>query len=350
MFYGGKMRLETGSMKITVLSVILLGASLSLYVLFLLCLPPGILHNYRLLFILAPFLPVSLAGYYAGRMIEKRILFPIKEITDTANHITHEDLNFRVKLENADEELRSLIEAFNGMISRLGESFEYITDSSSYIAHELKTPIAIIRGESEFALKKDRDKEEYKRVISVSLEETKRMLKIIEDLLLLTRMNYQPEVLKFERTDLTQFIGIIYEQAKVLASKKNIKVDTEIPEETGFVDGDELHLRRLFFNLIDNAIKFTPPGGTIKICLKYGERKAEISIMDSGIGIDESDVPKLFDKFFRIEGKIKDSSPSSGLGLSIAQSIAQLHQGDISVVSRAGQGSVFTVALPLTAD
>jgi len=268
-------------------------------------------------------------------------------MTDTVKNITHEDLSLRVKAENVDEELGRLIEAFNDMVSRLGESFEYITDSSSYIAHELKTPIAIIRGESEFALKKERDKEEYKRVISVSLEETKRMLKIIEDLLLLTKMNYQPDVLKFERIDLTQFIRIIYEQAKILSSQKKITVNADIPEEAGMVSADELHLRRLFLNLIDNAIKFTPDNGSIGITLKYENQKAIVSIVDTGIGIEEENMPKLFEKFFRIEGKTKDNSPSSGLGLSIAQSIAELHGGEISVTSRAGQGSNFSVSIPL---
>ena len=157
-------------------------------------------------------LPIPLTlllGYFIGHLIISRILKPIKIMTDTVKNITHEDLSLRLKTENVDEELGRLIEAFNDMIFRLSESFEYITDSSSYIAHELKTPIAIIRGESEFALKKERDKEEYKRVISVSLEETKRMLKIIEDLLLLTKMNYQPDVLKFEPVDLTEFIRVI---------------------------------------------------------------------------------------------------------------------------------------------
>ncbi|HPL83042.1 MAG TPA: histidine kinase dimerization/phospho-acceptor domain-containing protein, partial [Candidatus Omnitrophota bacterium] len=178
--------------------------------------PADLLQRNKLFCILIPIPLTLLFGYYIGYLIIIRILKPIKKMTDTVKNITHEDLSLRVKAENVDEELGRLIEAFNDMVSRLGESFEYITDSSSYIAHELKTPIAIIRGESEFALKKERDKEEYKRVISVSLEETKRMLKIIEDLLLLTKMNYQPDVLKLEQIDLTQFIRIIYEQAKIL--------------------------------------------------------------------------------------------------------------------------------------
>jgi len=341
------MRAKTIKFKICILYASVLGVVLSIYVGLLFFMPADLLQKNKLFYILFPIPLTLLFGYYIGYLIIIRILKPIKKMTDTVKNITHEDLSLRVKAENVDEELGRLIEAFNDMVSRLGESFEYITDSSSYIAHELKTPIAIIRGESEFALKKERDKEEYKRVISVSLEETKRMLKIIEDLLLLTKMNYQPDVLKFERIDLTQFIRIIYEQAKILSSQKKITVNADIPEEAGMVSADELHLRRLFLNLIDNAIKFTPDNGSIGITLKYENQKAIVSIVDTGIGIEEENMPKLFEKFFRIEGKTKDNSPSSGLGLSIAQSIAELHGGEISVTSRAGQGSNFSVSIPL---
>ncbi len=106
-------------------------------------------------------------------------------------------------------------------------------------------------------------------------------------------------------------------------------------------------MRRLFLNLIDNAIKFTSVGGSISISLKYENQKALVSIIDTGIGIEEENLPKLFDKFFRIDGTVKDSTPSSGLGLSIAQSIAELHNGEISVTSRVGQGSKFIVSFPL---
>jgi len=342
------MRAKTIKFKICILYTSVLGVMLSIYVGLLFFMPADLLQRNKLFCILIPIPLTLLFGYYIGRLIIIRILKPIKKMTDTVKNITHEDLSLRVKAENVDEELGRLIEAFNDMVSRLRESFEYITDSSSYIVHELKTPIAIIRGESEFALKKERDKEEYKRVISVSLEETKRMLKIIEDLLLLTKMNYQPDVLKFEQIDLTQFIRIIYEQAKILTSKKNITVNINTSEETGMVNADELHLRRLFLNLIDNAIKFTPVSGSITINLRYEDQKAAVSIIDTGIGIEEENVPKLFDKFFRIDTTIKDASPSSGLGLSIAQSIAELHKGEISVTSRVGQGTSFTVSLPIS--
>ncbi|HOU35880.1 MAG TPA: ATP-binding protein [Candidatus Omnitrophota bacterium] len=341
------MRIRTFEFKISVLYAAVLGTGLSIYIGILFILPPDVLQRYALAFVLFP-IPLTLVfGSFVGRMVTAGIMRPVKEMTDIANSITHEDLSLRVKIDKADAELRSLIEAFNDMVSRLEEAFAYITDSSSYIAHELKTPIAIIRGESEFALKKERGPDEYRRVISVSLDETKRMLKIIEDLLLLTKMNYQPDVLTFERIDLTAFVTILFEQAKILAAKKNITVAMDIPDRTAIVNGDELHLRRLLLNLIDNAVKFTPEAGSIRIGLAYDGDRADISISDSGIGISKENLPKLFDKFFRIDGQAKDTSPSSGLGLSIAQSIAELHQGRISVASEPGKGSVFTVSLPI---
>lgn len=338
---------KTIKLKISILYASVLGILFSLYILVLFIIPHDLLQKYKLFYILIPILITLLFGYFIGRMIVVGILNPIKEITETANKITHENFSLRVKVENVDEELRNLVQAFNDMVSRLGESFEYITDSSSYIAHELKTPIAIIRGESEFALKKDRDKDEYKRVISLSLDETKRMLKIIEDLLLLTKMNYQPDVLKFSQIELTQFMEIIYEQAKILAFPKNITVKIDLPQETAMINADELHLRRLFLNLIDNAVKFTPNKGRVDINLTYEKQKAIVSIIDTGIGIEKENLPKLFDKFFRIDQTVKDTEPSSGLGLSIAQSIAELHDGEISVISRVGQGSKFIVSLPI---
>lgn len=156
------MRAKTIKSKVSILYASMLGVLLSLYIGLLFIIPADFLKAHKALYILFPIPLALLFGYFIDRMIVARILRPIREITDTANNITPEDLSLRVKAQNVNEELRCLIEAFNGMVSRLGESFEYITDSSSYIAHELKTPIAIIRGESEFALKKERSQEEYK--------------------------------------------------------------------------------------------------------------------------------------------------------------------------------------------
>jgi len=281
-----------------------------------------------------------------GRIFAVRILGPVVEITRTANKITHEDLSARVKAKHVDEEMKYLVAAFNEMISRLERSFKYIADFSSHVAHELKTPLAIIKGESDVALRKERDVKEYKRVMKVTLEESERMLRVIEDLLLLTRLDYRPEFLKFEYFELTEFLKEIYEQCKILASQKNIAVSIDVPVTQMVINGDKLHLRRLFFNLISNAIKFTNEKGEIDITAKQENKKVIISISDTGMGIADEDLPKVFDKFFHVDRIDKVAERGTGLGLSIAKTIVNIHKGDITVKSKLGYGSTFLVTLP----
>lgn len=301
----------------------------------------------RLMHILVSIPIILLIAILFGRLFAVRILRPVVEITRTASKITHEDLSTRVKAEHVDEEMKYLVGAFNDMISRLQRSFRYIAEFSSHVAHELKTPLAIIKGESDIALRKERDAQEYKRVIKVTLEETERMLKVIEDLLLLTKLDYRPESFKFERVDLVEFLKEIYEQSKILASQKQIAVNIKLPTSKIFINADRLHLRRLFFNLISNSIKFTDKGGRIDIAASQTDKKAVINVSDTGIGIAEENLPKIFDKFFHADRTGKIIEPGTGLGLSIAKSIATIHDGTIDVISKLQKGSTFTVTLPI---
>ena len=284
---------------------------------------------------------------FLGRFFVIRIIRPIAEITQMARTISYKDMSKRVGLKHGDEELRSLVDGFNGMISRLEKSFKYIEEFSSNVAHELKTPLAIIRGELEVALRKDRTPREYKKAIDVSLDESQRMLKTINDLLLLAKLDYRTEIFKFEQFDLNEFLTEIYEQSKIFASTKNITVDIALPPQTMKINANKLHLRRLFFNLIDNAIKFTPPGGKIDIIARRKDKLAIIAISDTGVGIAEEDLPKIFDRFFHLD-RTQEASSANGLGLSIVQSIAKIHHGVVEVKSQLGKGSIFTTTLPLT--
>lgn len=290
---------------------------------------------------------VLIFASFIGQLFAVRMLKPVKEITETAKNITYKDLSARVKTEHVDEEMRYLVDAFNDMISRLEKSFKYIIDFSSHVAHELKTPLAIIRGESELTLRRERSPLEYIKAIKINLEETERMLRTIEDLLLLTRLDYQPNVFKFNQFDLTDFFKDINEQAQILASPKNITVNIDMPKERIPINADTLRLRRLFFNLITNAIKFTPQKGKVDIAIRREEKKATISISDTGIGIATEDLPNIFNRFFRVDRDEEDIESGSGLGLSIALSIAKIHRGNIQVKSELGKGSTFTVTLPL---
>jgi len=283
---------------------------------------------------------------FLGQFFVINIFKPIAKITNTAKTISHEDMSQRVALSHADEEIRSLVEAFNDMISRLEKSFKYIEEFSSNVAHKLKTPLAIIRGELEVALRKDRAPEEYRQAIQIGLEEVQRMLKTINDLLLLAKLDYRTEIFKFEDFDLVDFLTEIYEQTKIIAGEKNISVRMVSVREELLINATKLHLRRLFFNLLDNAIKFTPRGGHIDVVLTREDKTAVVAITDSGVGIAEEDLPKIFDRFFHVDRT--QSAPSvNGLGLSIVQSILKIHNGSIEVKSELGKGATFITKLPL---
>lgn len=300
-----------------------------------------------MIFIIVTVVLVLILTSFLGNVFVRGVLTPVQQIAETANNISHKDLHVRVVEKQTDEEIRYLVQSFNTMLSRLEKSFGHINEFSSLVAHELKTPLAILRGEMELALSEKRSLEEHRRVLEAGMEEVNRLIKIVKDLLLLANLDYRTDIFKFEKIDMVEYIKDICKNGEILAVEKNIEVFSEIPHTELYVDGDKVHLRRLFFNLINNAIKFTPLGGKIHIVLKDYDRRAVISIADTGIGIAQEDLSKLFTKFFRITKEQTISESGSGLGLSIAQSIAKAHQGIITVQSEVNKGSVFTVSLPL---
>lgn len=290
---------------------------------------------------------IMLAAVIIGYLFVWRILKPVRQVAKTANDISHENLSARVNVQDIDEEMKYLAESFNDMIERLEESFAYVEEFSSYVAHELKTPLAIIKGETEVALQGEYSCEKSREVMYSNLQEVDRMLKTIDYLLLLADVNYRKQSVNFERLDLTKFLEDIYEKSKILASEKKIAVNLKLPQEHATLMANRIELRRLFFNLIDNALKFTPQGGSIDISAACHKNKVHVSITDTGIGIKPGDIPKIFNKFFRATSDEKKKQPGSGLGLGIAQSIARIHQGRIEVKSEIKKGSTFTVILPI---
>lgn len=305
-----------------------------------------ILRN-RLIFFVISIPVILIFASFIGQIFVWRILRPVVEITKTAKNITTENLSERVKAEHIDTEMKYLVDAFNDMIMRLEGSFNYIMQLSTYIAHELKTPLAIIIGESEISLRKRHKTEEYKSVILVCQEEAKRMQRIIDDLLFLTRLDYRSDIFRFENVEFIEFLKEIYEQTRVLALRKSITVKFEAPFKVLTVKIDKLHLRRLFFNIIDNAIKFTPEGGTISIGVKIEKKSVITSVSDTGQGISAEDLPRIFNRFYRGERIGATDEAGTGLGLCIALSIAKIHNGDISVKSESNNGSIFFVSIPL---
>jgi heavy metal sensor kinase len=290
---------------------------------------------------------VFLLTLLLGRFLMDQMLRPVLNVTKAAETISHKDLSARLDPPQDDIEMQRLVAAFNDMIARLEKAFKHIEEFSSQVAHELRTPLAIMRGESELALRKDRDSEEYKRVIKVNLEEIDRMLRTVEDLLLLARIDYKPAIFKRDPFEFGAFYREVFEQAKNLGEQKGVAISFDPLAGTIPVKGDKLHLRRLFYNLIHNAVKFTPPGGAVHLTTRMDKGTVYASVSDSGVGIPESDLARIFDRFFHREPVDSREDPGTGLGLNIALAIARGHGGDIRAESRLGKGSTFTVMLPV---
>jgi len=303
--------------------------------------------NQILVFIIAAVAILLVLTSFIGGVFARDILKPIMAVANLADNITHKDLTARIKEQQTDEEMRHLVNSFNAMIGRLEQSFSHINEFSSYVAHELKTPLAIIKGELELALEEDKNPKEYKMVLENCLEETERTIMVIKDLLLLARLDYKPDTFKFEKFNIVKFIDEVYEQSKVFASSKNIEVKLNAPKKNIFINGDKVHLRRLFLNLITNAVKFTPHKGQMDISITVEASNAHVDITDTGVGISGENLSKIFNKFFRVRKGEQTPEPGTGLGLNIALSIAKAHKGDIKVKSRLRQGATFTVILPL---
>lgn len=283
---------------------------------------------------------------YCARTLSQRILKPVKEITHLARRITQEDLSVRIKSRNFNREMVVLIESFNAMIDRLQQSFQHVEQFSHHVAHDLKTPLTIIQGEADLLLRRDRCVHEYKQALGIIQEESRRVLKIVDDLLLLTKLDYYHEVFKFEKFDFSEFFYEIVEQNRLLAANKGVGIRMGVLHNDGplVVNGNRLHLRRLFFSLIDNGIKFSPPGGCVDMHIKQETGKVISFIKDAGPGIDKENLGRMFKDY-----SCDDVPPTrgQGLGLSIAYTLAKLHLGDIQVESKHGEGTTFKVVLPL---
>jgi heavy metal sensor kinase len=284
---------------------------------------------------------------FIGQLFAQNILKPVVMVSQMADNITHQGLTNRITEKQNDVEMQQLVNSFNSMINRLDKSFTHINEFSSHVAHELKTPLAIMRGEIELALDQEHDSKEYKKVLTNNLDEIDRMVKIVKDLLLLAKLDYKPEIFKFEKFDLHPFFTDLYEHSKVLASSKNINMNLKVAKDDVYVNADKTHLRRLFLNLINNAVLYTPSNGKIDLIVSKNDSKVLIDVKDSGEGISPENINKIFDKFYRVPKDADKKEPGSGLGLNIAQSIAKAHKGEITVKSQPSKGTTFTVTLPL---
>ena len=286
-------------------------------------------------------LAIGLAGWY----IAGKTLKPIADITRKTEKITAEDLKLRLASPHPRDEIGRLVGVLNSMLERLESSFRRITQFTADASHEIRSPLAAVRCGLEIALSQERTVEEYQQILKNSLQDLCRLSQMVDNLFLLAKADSGQETLNLIPIRLDQIMEEVSEQAELLAETKGITFSANITQGIAVL-GDDFRLRQLFVNLLDNAIKYTNEGGNITVSLEPVNSQARVTVADTGIGIPGENLPYIFDRFYRLDLARSHDANGGGLGLSICQWIAQLHQGRIEVKSRWGEGSTFTVYLP----
>lgn len=284
----------------------------------------------------------SAGGYWMSR----RALAPVDEITRAARSVSEHNLSSRLVIPRAADELQRLAVTFNRMLGRLEAAFTRITQFTADASHELRTPVALVRTTAELSLRRQRDNPEYREALDQILDEAKRMTVIIESLMTLARVESGTETLNVQAIDVASIVRDACTRSEPLAQSKQIPFEGEIPDTSILVSGDANALQRLFLILIDNAIKYTPTSGRVRVRLETEADDVVVSIHDTGIGISKEDLPLIFERFYRADKVRSREAGGAGLGLSIARWIADAHRASIRVESLPGEGSIFEVRIP----
>ncbi len=306
----------------------------------------------RLIVILGIAIPAALLlGSYGGLLLANQALRPVDRITRAAEQISTGDLAERVPTPAKMDEVGRLAVTFNQMISRLQAAFERQRQFTSDASHEMRTPLAVMRGDIEIALRRERPAEEYKRVLTSNLEEIVRLSRLVEDLLMLARADSGRVELRREPVDLNKLCQQMVEYIFPLAQQKGQDLIYEpvgaSPATEIKINADLQRIKQLLLNLLDNAIKYTDYGGTVKLSLKIDGKDVLMSVSDTGRGIPPEDLPHIFERFFRKSKSTSDRTATGfGLGLSIVKWIVDSHGGKIEAKSEVGKGTAFIVKFP----
>jgi heavy metal sensor kinase len=288
-----------------------------------------------------------LLAAFGGYWLSRRALAPVDQITHAARSIGAQDLSRRLDVPRTSDELERLADTLNEMLSRLEASFRRVTQFTADASHELRTPVSVMRTNAEIALRKPRSDAEYREALSRTLEESEKISRLIEQLLLLARADAGSAVLPMVRMSLNQALQNACREARVLVEARHLNFSQSIPEEPVCVEGDSASLERLFMILLDNAVKYTPSGAQIEVRLGSDGGFAVAEIRDTGSGIAPEDLTRVFDRFYRADRARSRESGGTGLGLAIGRWIAEAHRGEIRVQSEPAKGSTFQVRIPL---
>src|SRR5579884_301871 len=276
-----------------------------------------------------------------GFFLAGKSLAPVVTISAQAERITAKNLEERLEIKTRDEFGR-LAAVFNALLSRLDQSFRVMREFMADASHELRTPLAIVHGEAEVSLSRERTAEEYRESLSIIRDNSKRMALIVKDMLDLARADSGQQTLRREELYLDDVVTACCRSAQPLAQLKGVTLNWSAEEDLSF-QGDEELLKRMTVNLLHNAIQYTPSGGSVSVNLHRENGSGVLTVSDTGIGIPPASASRIFDRFYRVAEARTRSDGGSGLGLSIVKLAAESHGGAVSVASKPGEGSTFTV-------
>jgi signal transduction histidine kinase len=285
-------------------------------------------------------LPAVLIGWFMAR----RALQGVEEVTGTAIAIANGELGLRVPATARGEEIDRLATTFNSMLDRIHSLITGMREMTDNIAHDLRSPISRIRGAAEMTLTASGSLTDYEALAADTIEECDRVLEMINTMLDITEVEAGEGKLVMKEVDISRLVREACELFQPVAEDKGITLVLDTHEGCT-IKGDIQRLQRLIANLLDNALKYTLPGGNVAVTLKIHAETAVISVTDTGIGISEKELPRIFERFYR--GDQSRTQTGTGLGLSLAKAIALAHGGSVTVSSTLGAGSTFTLVLPL---
>jgi heavy metal sensor kinase len=292
-------------------------------------------------------IPIAiLLALVGGYLLARYSLRQVDVITASAQDITAHNLSMRLPMPAVNDEIGRLTTTLNEMIERLESGFAQIRQFTSDASHELRTPLAIMMGELELMLRRDHTVDEYQIAIASALEEVGRLTTVVTSLLEISRAESGQVKLNVTTVNISKIASDVCEDCEFIAEEKDIKLKAEIQPYVNLT-GDAGRLHQLLLNVIDNAIKYTQPGGEVGVKLTIENTDTKVVVTDNGIGISEDDIPHIFDRFYRADkSRTRDEAQGNGLGLSIVKWIVEAHKGTIVVTSTIGKGTTFTITLP----
>jgi heavy metal sensor kinase len=285
-----------------------------------------------------------IVSWFGSDWLARKTVKAIDALSRTAEAVSESSLNDRVKLDSLYSEFQQLAHAFNSMLDRLQKGYDTQRHFVDYAAHEMQTPLTILRGNLEVALQKVRTAEEYREVLVSNLKQVERLIRLTKSLLTLAQFASDRPPVHLTPVKLEPLLRELVEDLALIAADRNIQLSLD-SEAVPAVLGDELRLKELVINLLDNALRYTESGGAITVRLRASGDVVTVAVQDTGQGIGSEHLPHLFERFYRTNTGRARNSDGTGLGLPIVKEIAAAHNGMIAVESEVDKGSIFTLTL-----